>query len=502
MIERESAGAQRRAARAQKKSARRGLAVPRYFTTPGVDPAEELAWETRTAAIMGESGKVIFEQKDVEVPKSWSLLATNVVASKYFRGQNGTPQRETSVRQLVGRVVRTIAGWGRKDGYFATDADAQAFEAELSHLVYRQKMSFNSPGLVQRRRRGAAAVLGLLHQLRRGLDGRHPAPRPHRGHALQVRVGRRLQPLPHPLVEGVPLGRRRGLRPGLVHARLRRLRRRHQVGGQDPAGSQDGDPRRRPPGRAGVRGLQGRRGEEGLGPHRGRLRRRLQRPRRRLRLGLLPERQPLGAGHRRLHARGGGRRRVAAPGPDLRKGARAGPRPHADAPDLRRRLDLRRPGASVRHHRERLAHLPGHGAHQRLQPVLGVHVPRRQRLQPGVAEPHALPVDRRRLRQRVVPPRRRPDHPGAGDPGLELPLPHGGHRQEQPRLPSARPRLRQPGRLPHGHRRSLRLRVRARHRRGHHRRHDRRGLRPERSHRLPHRTVRRFRAQPGPVPGA
>jgi ribonucleoside-diphosphate reductase alpha chain len=145
MIERESASAQRRGARQQRKVARKGITVPRYFTTPGVDPAEEVAWETRTAGITGEGGKVIFEQKDVEVPKSWSLLATNVVASKYFRGQQGTPQRETSVRQLVGRVVRTISAWGRKDGYFATDADAEAFEAELGHLVYRQKMSFNSP---------------------------------------------------------------------------------------------------------------------------------------------------------------------------------------------------------------------------------------------------------------------------------------------------------------------------------------------------------------------
>jgi ribonucleoside-diphosphate reductase alpha chain len=145
MIERESASAQRRGARQQRKSARKGITVPRYFTTPGVDPAEELAWETRTAAITGEGGKLIFEQKDVEVPKSWSLLATNVVASKYFRGQLGTPQRETSVRQLVGRGVRTISAWGRKDGYFGSDADAQAFEAELGHLIYRQKMAFTSP---------------------------------------------------------------------------------------------------------------------------------------------------------------------------------------------------------------------------------------------------------------------------------------------------------------------------------------------------------------------
>src|SRR5512143_3802495 len=145
MIERESASTQRRGAGRQRKSARKGITVPRYFTTPGVDPAEELAWETRTAGITGEGGKVIFEQKDVEVPKSWSLLATNVVASKYFRGQLGTALRERSVRQLVSRVVSTIAGWGRKDGYFASEADAQAFEAELGHLIYRQKMSFNSP---------------------------------------------------------------------------------------------------------------------------------------------------------------------------------------------------------------------------------------------------------------------------------------------------------------------------------------------------------------------
>jgi ribonucleoside-diphosphate reductase alpha chain len=148
MIEREGREpvVQKRAgARGARKSGRKGISLPRYFTTPGVDPAEELAWELRTASITGEAGKLIFEQKDVEVPKNWSMLATNVVASKYFRGAIGSPQRERSVRQLVGRVVRTIAAWGRKDGYFATEADAQTFEAELAHLVYRQKMSFNSP---------------------------------------------------------------------------------------------------------------------------------------------------------------------------------------------------------------------------------------------------------------------------------------------------------------------------------------------------------------------
>ncbi len=146
MIEREGMSAQqRKTGRPARRGARKGIAVPRYFTTPGVDPAEELAWEVRTAAITGEGGKVIFEQKDVEVPKNWSALATNVVASKYFRGPLGAPTRERSVKQLVGRVVSTVGAWGRKDGYFASEEDARAFEAELGHLLYRQKMSFNSP---------------------------------------------------------------------------------------------------------------------------------------------------------------------------------------------------------------------------------------------------------------------------------------------------------------------------------------------------------------------
>ena len=122
-----------------------GLTVERFFTTPGVDPADELAWELRTASISGEDGKSVFEQKNVEVPKSWSMLATNVVASKYFRGTPGTPERETSVRRLVGRVVDTLTRWGAEGGYFATATDRDSFHAELTHLLLRQKAAFNSP---------------------------------------------------------------------------------------------------------------------------------------------------------------------------------------------------------------------------------------------------------------------------------------------------------------------------------------------------------------------
>ncbi|WP_395848463.1 vitamin B12-dependent ribonucleotide reductase [Cystobacter fuscus] len=122
-----------------------GLTVERFFTTPGVDPADELAWELRTAGISGEDGKSVFQQKDVEVPKSWSMLATNVVASKYFRGTPGTAERETSVRHLVARVVDTLTRWGAQGGYFATATDRDTFHAELTHLLLRQKAAFNSP---------------------------------------------------------------------------------------------------------------------------------------------------------------------------------------------------------------------------------------------------------------------------------------------------------------------------------------------------------------------
>jgi ribonucleoside-diphosphate reductase alpha chain len=125
--------------------AKKGLEFRRYFTREGISPYDAVEWEYRTAAITSESGDVIFEQKNVEVPKTWSMTATNIVASKYFHGKRGTPERETSVRQLVGRVATTITGWGRQGGYFASEQDAAIFHDELVHLLLNQMMAFNSP---------------------------------------------------------------------------------------------------------------------------------------------------------------------------------------------------------------------------------------------------------------------------------------------------------------------------------------------------------------------
>lgn len=123
----------------------KAITMQRYFSRPGVDPFDEVEWELRNAVITGEGGEVVFEQKNVEIPKAWSQLATSVVVSKYFRGAIHSPERERSVKQLIGRVVRTLRGWGEKQGYFASEADAETFAAELTHLLVQQKASFNSP---------------------------------------------------------------------------------------------------------------------------------------------------------------------------------------------------------------------------------------------------------------------------------------------------------------------------------------------------------------------
>jgi ribonucleoside-diphosphate reductase alpha chain len=123
----------------------KGLPFERYFTDGKMSPFDAVEWEKRTALIGNEKGVTIFRQEDVEVPKSWSQTATNIVTSKYFHGKPGTKDREGSVRQLISRVVNTIVRWGQEGGYFASDASRDAFRDELTHLLVEQKMAFNSP---------------------------------------------------------------------------------------------------------------------------------------------------------------------------------------------------------------------------------------------------------------------------------------------------------------------------------------------------------------------
>jgi ribonucleoside-diphosphate reductase alpha chain len=148
-------------------TAKPGLRFGRYFTPAGSHAYDLIEWERRTAAIIGEKGQVIFEQRDVEVPRSWSQLAINVVAQKYFRGGQGTPERETSVRQLIDRVVETLAKWGREGNYFAGEEDAENWAEELRYLLVTQHASFNSPvwfnlGVPGRAQQGSACFINSV----------------------------------------------------------------------------------------------------------------------------------------------------------------------------------------------------------------------------------------------------------------------------------------------------------------------------------------------------
>ncbi|HZY94537.1 MAG TPA: vitamin B12-dependent ribonucleotide reductase [Candidatus Bathyarchaeia archaeon] len=127
------------------KDSREGFRYNRRYTKPETHPYESFKWENRDAVITDSKGQVIFEQKNVEVPTFWSQTATNIVASKYFRGRLGTPERESSVRQLIDRVAKTITVWGRKGNYFLDEQESNAFEAELTHILVHQMAAFNSP---------------------------------------------------------------------------------------------------------------------------------------------------------------------------------------------------------------------------------------------------------------------------------------------------------------------------------------------------------------------
>ena len=284
------------------------IGIRRRFTSEGTHPYDELEWERRDARITNyRDGSVAFEQIGVEFPTSWSLNATNIVAQKYFRGTPGTPERESSLRQVIDRVADTITQWGVEGGYFVDDHEADAYNAELKHLLVTQKAAFNSPvwfnigvpGVPQQA--SACFILSVDDQMDSILNWYVEE-----GKIFKGGSGAGINLSTHPLVGRAPQGWWHGLGPGELHARRRCIRRHHQVRRQDAACRQDGHPRRRPPRHRGVHLGQGPRGEEDPRPRGGGLR---HGPRRQGHgFGPVPERQQLGQGHRRVHA-GRARRR-------------------------------------------------------------------------------------------------------------------------------------------------------------------------------------------------
>ena len=336
------------------------IGLRRLFTAPGVNPYDEVVWERRDARITNwKDGAVAFEQPAVEFPVGWSLNATNIVAQKYFRGTLGTPERESSLKQVIDRVADTITRWGHEGGYFVDDDEEQAFINELKYILVTQRAAFNSPvwfniGVAGVPQQAAACYILAVDDTMDSILNWYRE----EGIIFKGGSGFRGQPVQDPLQSGAPPGWRNGVGAGELHARCRLVGGHDQVRGQDPARGQDGDPQRRPSRRRGVHLVQGQGGAQG--PRASRRRVRHGSRRRRLVLRPVPERQQLGTGHRRVHAgRQGGRRLGARRRHDGRGAAhRASPGPVA--PDRRGGLGVRRPRAAVRHHNQQMAHRSCH----------------------------------------------------------------------------------------------------------------------------------------------
>ena len=437
-----------------------GIEYERFFTREGIDPFDEIEWEIRSAVIGNEKGKVVFEQRDVEIPRFWSQQATNIVVSKYFRGTIGTPERERSVKQLIGRVVDTITGVGAQAEVLRERRRPAGVQRRPEAPARLPEGGVQQPGVVQLRLREGAAVLGVLHQLGAGHDGLDPRPGEDRGDAVQVRIRHRLEPVGDPVVAAScwpaaaprpgPVSFMKGFDAfaGVIKSggKTRRAAKMVILNADHPDIVEFINCKVEEEKKAWALIDAGYDGSF-TGPAYASVF--FQNSNNSVRVTDEFMRAVLDDGEWQTRA--------------VRDGA---PMDTYKARDLMRQIAEAThvcgdPGHAVRHHRQRLAHLPEHGAHQREQPVLGVHVPGRLGVQPGVDQPDEVRARGRRVRLGGVRGGVPDDDHGAGDPGRQLELSDAGDREEQPRLPSARPRLREPGRAADVARPAVRQRLRA-----------------------------------------
>ena len=389
-----------------------GLVVERRWTTPGVHPFDEVEWELRDAVI-GDPESPAFEQRGVEFPSTWSQNATNIVAQKYFRGRLGSDERESSVKQMIGRVAGTIGAWGREGGYFASDEDADAFEMELTHILLHQKAAFNSPvwfnvGFEERPQCSACFILSVEDTMESILDWNTKEGQIFRGGSGSgINLSNIRGSVEHLSKGGLasgPVSFMRGadawagtIKSGGKTRRAAKMvvldvdhpdiedfiwckaKEEKKANALRDAGfdmSIDGE---------GFNSIQYQNANNSV--------------------RVTDEFMHAVAADSDwdLIARNGG---------DDDEDA-AGPRPAR--PALRGRLAVRRSGDPVRHDDQPLAHEPGVGPDQRLEPVQRVHARRRLGLQPRLAQPDEVPPRRRQLRRGRVRARGRHRLPRPGD---------------------------------------------------------------------------------------
>ena len=418
---------------------RKGISFPRYFTQklePGRTPYDEIKWELRTAAIGNDKGAVIFEQNDVEVPADWSQTATNIVVSKYFYGKMGSPERERSVAQLVHRVVDTIADWGKADRYFETDEDALNFRNELAHLMLTQKACFNSPvwfnvGIAEGRGYGFYhdEATDSIVKLKKGET------RPQCSACFINSVGDTLESI-------LELAKTEGMLFKWGSGTGSNLSTLREEDGTLSSGGKASGP---------LSFMKGFDAFAGVIKSGGKTRRAAK-------MVILNADHPdigqfiwckakeekkahtlIDAGYDAsldgeaygsiffqnannsvrasdefMQAASEGRDWWTRSRPEWTTG-KALQRQGTAATDCRSHLAVRRSRHAVRHHHQPLAHFEEHGADQRFEPVLGVHVPRRLRLQPLLVEPDEVPGAGRQIRRRSLPSRLRHHDGGAGN---------------------------------------------------------------------------------------
>ena len=441
--------------KASKKGA--GMTIARVFSTEGVHPYDEITWERRDVVQTNwKTGETVFEQKGVEFPDFWSLNASTIVTTKYFRGAVGTDVREWSLKQLIDRVVKTYRAGGEQYGYFATPADAQRFEEEMTWLLAHQYFSFNSPvwfnvgtsspqqvsacfilsvddsmdsilnwykeeGFIFKGGSGAGLNLSRIRSSKELLSSGGTASGPvsfmrgadasagtiKSGGATRRAAKMVVLDVDHPDIEEFVMTKAR------EEDKIRALR---DAGFDMDLGGTD------------ITSVQYQNANNSV---------------------------RVSDEFMRAVEEG---REFGAARPQDRGGHRDGRRAGAVRQDLRGGLGVRRPGSSVRRHDQRLAHQPRDRADHRVQPVLGVHVAGQLLVQPRVAQPDEVPQGRRHLRLGAVRPGGRADHHRDGHLDQLRRLPDRGDRRDHARLSSARHRLRQPRRAADGDGSWLRLR--------------------------------------------